>query len=394
MIDKQEILEFSREFSLRPDVVEKDYALGWLLYGIGQHPALKKSWIFKGGTCLKKCYFETYRFSEDLDFTLLDGDHLSADFLRNAFEEIAAQIYEQSGLELPQATFSFEIFQNQRGNPAGQGRIGYRGPIAPPATLPRIKLDLAHDERVIMEPAPRPVHHGYSDKPAEGMEILCYPFPEIFAEKLRALADRERPRDLYDVFHLYHHDEMRPDQSTLQKLVHEKCSFKNIPFPSLALLEREPARSEIEADWSSMLAHQLPALPPFQDFWNELKQIFSWIGGAAPLQVLERAPLESGEDPNWTPPPAAQAWHMQIPLEVIRFAGANRLCVNLGYDGTQRLIEPYSLRRTQEGNLLLHSVRVDNREHRAYRVDKIQSAEVTKQSFTPVYAIELSQTYK
>jgi predicted nucleotidyltransferase component of viral defense system len=31
-----------------------------------------QNFIFKGGTCLKKCYFEDYRFSEDLDFTLLD----------------------------------------------------------------------------------------------------------------------------------------------------------------------------------------------------------------------------------------------------------------------------------------------------------------------------------
>ena len=34
--------------------------------------ALRESWLFKGGTCLKKC-FETYRFSEDLDFTLTDA---------------------------------------------------------------------------------------------------------------------------------------------------------------------------------------------------------------------------------------------------------------------------------------------------------------------------------
>ena len=53
MIDRQEILEFSREFSLRPDVIEKDYALGWLLAGIGQHGVTKESWVFKGGTCLK-----------------------------------------------------------------------------------------------------------------------------------------------------------------------------------------------------------------------------------------------------------------------------------------------------------------------------------------------------
>ncbi len=34
MIDRQEILDLSREWGLRPDVVEKDYVLGWVLAGI------------------------------------------------------------------------------------------------------------------------------------------------------------------------------------------------------------------------------------------------------------------------------------------------------------------------------------------------------------------------
>jgi predicted nucleotidyltransferase component of viral defense system len=61
-------------------VVEKDYVLGWLLAGIGEHPATRDTWVFKGGTCLKKCFFETYRFSEDLDFTLTDPAHLDEGF--------------------------------------------------------------------------------------------------------------------------------------------------------------------------------------------------------------------------------------------------------------------------------------------------------------------------
>jgi predicted nucleotidyltransferase component of viral defense system len=69
MISRQELLDLATDFGLAPNVVEKDYALGWLLAGFGQHPASRDSWWFKGGTCLKKCFFETYRFSEDLDFT-------------------------------------------------------------------------------------------------------------------------------------------------------------------------------------------------------------------------------------------------------------------------------------------------------------------------------------
>jgi len=48
MITKQEILDFSREFSLRPDIIEKDHVLGWLLAGIANNEALSDTWIFKG----------------------------------------------------------------------------------------------------------------------------------------------------------------------------------------------------------------------------------------------------------------------------------------------------------------------------------------------------------
>jgi len=95
MIDRQEILEFAGEVGLDPNVVEKDYVLGWMLAGISQNPRTRDSWIFKGGTCLKKCYFETYRFSEDLDFTLLDGSHLDEAFLRAAFTEIAQWVHQR-----------------------------------------------------------------------------------------------------------------------------------------------------------------------------------------------------------------------------------------------------------------------------------------------------------
>ena len=85
-----------------------------------------------------------------------------------------------------------------------------------------------------------------------------------------------------------------------------------------------------------------------------------------------------------------QVWHASVPLETIRFAASNHLCVKLGYHGTQRIIEPYSLRRTQDGNLVLHAVRVDDREHRSYRVDRIETVQATTRPFKPVYLVEFS----
>ena len=123
MIDRREILEAASAFSLLPNIVEKDYVLGWMLAGINAHDELRESWVFKGGTCLKKCYFETYRFSEDLDFTLRNEEHLDEEFLRTAFEEVSSWVTEQSGLNIPADQLEFDIYDNSRGHPNCQGKI-------------------------------------------------------------------------------------------------------------------------------------------------------------------------------------------------------------------------------------------------------------------------------
>jgi predicted nucleotidyltransferase component of viral defense system len=48
MIEKRETLQMAQRMSLQPNVVEKDYVLGWMLAGIYAHDDLKDSWVFKG----------------------------------------------------------------------------------------------------------------------------------------------------------------------------------------------------------------------------------------------------------------------------------------------------------------------------------------------------------
>ncbi|MBK5225866.1 MAG: nucleotidyl transferase AbiEii/AbiGii toxin family protein [Thermoleophilia bacterium] len=392
MIDKREIIEFAHEFSLSPDIVEKDYTLGWVLAGIANHPALGSQWVFKGGTCLKKCYFETYRFSEDLDFTLSDYEQLDKGFLADALGEISDWVYESSGVELPRGDIRIEIFRNPRGNISAQGRISYRGPLQRRGNLPRIKLDLTADEILVMEPVARDVYHPYADRPEDPIRVYCYSFEETFAEKIRALAERGRPRDLYDVVNIFRHDELRPDPATVLDVLKKKCSFKEIAVPDKELFENEPLRDELVADWESMLGHQLPALPPFEKYWSEIAAVFDWLYGRIEKAVLPEARVvqESNLDETWRPPSMASAWHTAIPLEPVRFAAANRLCVELTYGGTSRIIEPYSLRRTRDGNILLFAVKHHTGELRAYRVDRIQNARITQESFNPRYRVELT----
>ena len=400
MIDRQEILEFAGEVGLDPNVVEKDYVLGWLLAGISQHPRTRDTWLFKGGTCLKKCYFETYRFSEDLDFTLLDGSHVDEAILRTTFTEIAQWIYDESGIELPEAARAFEIYANPRGKTSAQGRVGYRGPMQRLGDVPRIRLDLTDDERVVRDGERKHVHHPYTDEPEGGIQVLAYCFEEVFAEKLRALAERERPRDLYDVIHLHRHD-TGADRVVMMEILKAKCEFKGIAVPTLDSLRASPQHGALRADWEQMLAHQLPQLPPFESFWNELPAVFDWLRQEpAKAQPPAMGSLRHAIDPIWRAPAMASSWRMQgitAPLEIIRFAAANRLCVELDYQNegghsSTRTIEPYSLRRTSAGDLLLYAVRSQDGQDRSYRVDRIRGARATRQTFVPRYAVELSAT--
>jgi predicted nucleotidyltransferase component of viral defense system len=395
LIDRREILDLATQSSLTPHVIEKDYVLGWMLAGIYAHDELTETWLFKGGTCLKKCFFETYRFSEDLDFTLRNETHLDEAFLKRVFAEVGAWVYQESGIEVPADQQGFEIYRNPRGNLACQGKISYRGPVSPTRPLPRIKLDLTADERVVLQPETTEIFHPYTDAPADGIEVLAYNYVEAFAEKFRALAERTRPRDLYDVVNLYRNVEARPEQLQFVTVLREKCTFKGIALPQLADLL--PHRSDVDAGWSHMLDHQLPALLPVDSFWNELPGIFNWLHGQAPPPVLPAMPrLGASEEiirERVIGLPAGSRGQSYI--EVIRFAAANRLLVNIDYRDQQgnrstRAIEAYSLRRSRAGDVLLMAVRADSGQPRSYRLDSILDVSQTQNTFTPRYPIELT----
>ena len=334
--------------------------------------------------------FRDLSFSEDLDFTLRDEGQLDEGLLRSALAEVVAWAAEESGLAMPADQIGIDIFTNPRGRVSCQGRIGYRGPVSPTGGgWPKIKLDLTADERLVLPEVRREVFHPYSDKPEPGIWTNCYAYEEAFGEKVRALGERTRPRDLYDVVNLYRHGDSRPAASVLRNVLEQKCAYKAIAVPTLDGLARD--RADVEAMWENMLGHQLPVLPPIGDFWAQLPEIFAWINSGA--EVPQRARIEPGSTEiviRSRVLPMSIPASARSPLEIIRFAAANRLCVDLGYDGSVRRIEPYSLRQTSEGNYVLHAVRTDTGAHRSYRVDRLQRASVTNQAFAPRYLVELT----
>ena len=182
VIPAREVLDLRTEWSLDAGVIEKDYLLGWLLAGIANEPALSETWVFKGGTCLRKCYYETYRFSEDLDFTVTNGGPDTPDELIPIFARISEWLREESGIDLVVDDASFRARRNRRGNPTAQGRVAYRGPNRPPQ-LPKVKIDVTSDESLVERPELRVIGHQYSDAPLPSDGVVCYSLTELFGEK-------------------------------------------------------------------------------------------------------------------------------------------------------------------------------------------------------------------
>jgi predicted nucleotidyltransferase component of viral defense system len=391
VIPQRELALLRAEWLLDQGVIEKDYVLGWLLAGITQHQALSRTWVFKGGTCLRKCYYETFRFSEDLDFTIVNGGPEEPGDLMPIFGEIAEWAQEQSGIEFVLDDKSFRRKKNKRNHPTTQGRIAYRGPNGNP-WLPKVKIDLTSDEILVGRPVLRPIGHPYSDSlPVRG--VMSYSITELFGEKLRALAERCRPRDLYDVVHMYRHPDLIGLSGAVRRVLERKCTHAGIEVPTAAVIQSSPFRAEIENEWENMLGHQLPQpLPPFESFWATLDNVFSWLAGTLAVRELPRAQVGKVDTTTWEAPKAITSWRRAVPLELLRYAGANRLKVDIDYWAEQgrrgpRRVEPYSLRRTQDGNLVLFVVN-DYGALRSYRVDRIAGIRPTTVSFTPKFRVE------
>ena len=128
MIQKQEITTMAKELQLLPTTIEKDYVLSWVLFGISQNTSLSK-WLFKGGTCLKKCYFETYRFSEDLDFTVPDGAIYNENDIKSALNEVADAVYDATGINIRTREIEVEESINKRDKKTYIAKYTYLGPL-------------------------------------------------------------------------------------------------------------------------------------------------------------------------------------------------------------------------------------------------------------------------
>jgi len=157
MIKPSEIQNKARAVVVRDQQIEKDYILSWILQGVAENENLAKALIFKGGTVLKKAYFIDYRFSEDLDFTLLK-DEITNNQIFQWFEDTFEYIREEANIPL-------EIIDNNEHEDGGINfYISYIGQLGGQGNNKRVKVDISRSEKLVFAPVWQNMILNYTDQ--------------------------------------------------------------------------------------------------------------------------------------------------------------------------------------------------------------------------------------
>ena len=196
--------------------VEKDFVISVILMLISKLPEFSRysdKMVFRGGTCIKKVFFpKETRFSEDLDFANLTPEE-SSSFLQEVnhligrnlgvttFERSETEYKNESGLDF---ILYYTSLLQQRNH------ITFNLSTASPIEqVKRMKVDVSPFFR-------------------KSPNVLCMTLKEIVSEKMRALLQRKKPRDVFDVWFLIHEKGIKLDKRLLLKKLQR--SYDAAPF--------------------------------------------------------------------------------------------------------------------------------------------------------------------
>ncbi|MFA4851329.1 MAG: nucleotidyl transferase AbiEii/AbiGii toxin family protein [Bacteroidales bacterium] len=263
MIKPGEIQKLATINKVKDGQIEKDYVISWILYGISQNSFLHSNLIFKGGTVLKKAYFIDYRYSEDLDFTLVD-DAIDNEKIFKEFESLFEFVREEANIPLqrkPETLFD-------RGNV--NFYMLYGGPLGGLFGKKDLKVDLTRNELITFKTPDTSIFQVYSDL-TKPFSVLCYAKPEVLTEKMRSLMERTQPRDIYDLWFLLEVDNL--DITEFSAEFSKKAKHKG--FNPAELIEKVSAKeAKYKSMWETYLSNQVHDLPDFDGVFRDILKHF------------------------------------------------------------------------------------------------------------------------
>jgi hypothetical protein len=230
----------------RRDLIEKDIILHQILSDLSQDNFFAPNFLFKGGTCLIKCYFGYFRFSEDIDFTWKDQasfNGMSGKKLRSQLSKIIdktggvfEQIAKKRGLDFMCAKSNTDYVELGGSDKTCTLKIWYDSEILKRRTFVKVQINFV--EQMCFSAKKGQLSglltgkHGELDslfpeysEYARKIPFAMYDIREILCEKVRALLTREgtKARDFLDVYLIWKRFGIRPEGE-------EKCIVGKIGF--------------------------------------------------------------------------------------------------------------------------------------------------------------------
>ncbi|MBS3121288.1 nucleotidyl transferase AbiEii/AbiGii toxin family protein [Candidatus Woesearchaeota archaeon] len=257
MIPLAELKRIAAKNSVALSVVEKDYAITWILYALAE-TMFKECFIFKGGTALRKVYFPAWRYSEDLDFTATKL--LNEIEVKELISSVNYYLYEKIKMSI--------TYKSLYLNPEyAQLKIQFLGPLNRENT---IKLDISFSEFLVLPPENKLIHSEYSDK--EKHFLYVYSLEESLAEKIRSILQRGKTRDYYDVWRILKWHYKLINKTKTKEILNQKCKFKNIICNEKLLFGQEKV-DNAKKHWEKGLGYQINDLPDFDIVITECKYL-------------------------------------------------------------------------------------------------------------------------
>ncbi len=208
----------------RKDLIEKDFILHQLLLDLSKNDFFRENFLFKGGTCLIKCYLGYFRFSEDIDFTWKNQEK----FKRMSKKEIRkylSSVTNETGIIFEEIAkkrgLDFKCTKNNRdyvelggGSKTLTFKIWYDSEILNSRSFIKIQINFVEDMRF---PLAKNALKSLLERPVEELKILfpeeykeyseqipfgTYDIKEIMCEKIRSILTRKgvKARDFADVY--------------------------------------------------------------------------------------------------------------------------------------------------------------------------------------------------
>ncbi len=208
----------------RKDLIEKDFILHQLLLDLSKNEFFHENFLFKGGTCLIKCYLGYFRFSEDIDFTWKNQEKFNGmskkeirKYLSSVTNETGAifeEIAKKRGLDFKCIKNNRDYVELGGGSKTLTFKIWYNSEVLNQRSFIKVQINFVEDMRF---PPAKTVLKSLLERPVEELEVLfpeeykeysahvpfgIYDIKEIICEKIRSILTRKgvKARDFADVY--------------------------------------------------------------------------------------------------------------------------------------------------------------------------------------------------